>query len=141
MLLSALALEHIHKQLARCFEFACGNRVGTTTKPLQLDLRSHRGELLCGCGDAGPGYMRVWIPGTKERGCSGKAAGMMQVKIGRPDQSTGKGNRGPVTSWVSRHELRRETGSLREATDNNAVMGQASVQGELNRLSYLRKRR
>src|ERR1700729_1695561 len=108
------SLERPKEKLPRGFNLLRQHSMRTTRIALQLYFSSHGTELICRCHDPAPGHMRIRIAGTKERRHAGKAAGMVQVHIRRPDQPPGEGNDASIPRRVSGCELRRQAGALGE---------------------------
>ncbi len=96
------------------------------------DVGSHCREDFGGLLDARPGYPGVGVAAGEEGWRAGEIAGVGEIAAGRADEAAGPGDEASVTGGMRGEELRGETGSLREAGEDDALARNAGGESEIN---------
>jgi hypothetical protein len=80
-----------------------------------------RGDYRRGLLNPYPGNVRIGVTGSKEAGSARNVAGIVELRTKRADEPSGERDEGTIPGGISRHELRRETRTLREPEDSNLM--------------------
>jgi len=91
------------------------------------DRGSHPRQDLSGLLHPLPGYMRIGIARTEERGRALKISFMCQVRALRAEETAGEGDQPAVSPRMSGHEFGRQAGSLGEAANYDPLGWDPSI--------------